>query len=535
MTIPPTAGPSTPTSALTVRDLIDSPALARGVLVGGTLGLGREVVGVRMWDLASETEFACRPGDAVAVVDPVKQRRRGGALESLMRRARSAGAVALVAPADEGGAERLTTQVADRLPLPTVLLPAGFSAAELMTQLERVVHASDIGEARTLLTLIDRLSLASPSPQEVALALADAVGGVGATVTTAGVGGGSLGPFALEDVLACSDAGRLLASSDGRTATAIVQPLLVLGRDRRGCRPEAWLVLHRYDATARWLALAARATSLARGAAASALARTRLTEALATRERVRTLGEILHGPATPGPQLVAAARSVGLTLAGWHVGVHIVWGDADDDPSVPVRLAESLRECGVGLGPIVEHVEGWATWSSDREQPAPSRVREIAECVSAALASLGRCPGGVRVGVGSPRRDLPGIGRSLEQARRAALALPAHEGVAVRVVQELGAPETLLGWYASGAFRELADDIIAPLVSLEEPELLRTVAAYLDSSCSASATARMLGVHRNTVNQRVARAQAALGVTLADPDARLALQLALRAHLHATD
>ena len=85
-------------TSLSVRDLLESPALTEGTLIGGAAGLGREVVDVQLWDLETEVDFACRAGDAVLVVDPVKQRRRGGALESLMRRARSSGAVAPYTP-----------------------------------------------------------------------------------------------------------------------------------------------------------------------------------------------------------------------------------------------------------------------------------------------------------------------------------------------------------------------------------------------------------------------------------------------------
>ena len=59
-------------------------------------------------------------------------------------------------------------------------------------------------------------------------------------------------------------------------------------------------------------------------------------------------------------------------------------------------------------------------------------------------------------------------------------------------------------------------------------ELLRTVEAYLDAESSATNAAAVLGVHRNTVTQRMLRVAAAVGVDLHDPDERLALQLVLR-------
>jgi hypothetical protein len=60
-----------------------------------------------------------------------------------------------------------------------------------------------------------------------------------------------------------------------------------------------------------------------------------------------------------------------------------------------------------------------------------------------------------------------------------------------------------------------------------EPELLDTLAAYLSSGCSVLRTSRMLGVHRNSVQNRLQRVYDRLGFDLADPDARLLVQMAL--------
>ena len=62
-------------------------------------------------------------------------------------------------------------------------------------------------------------------------------------------------------------------------------------------------------------------------------------------------------------------------------------------------------------------------------------------------------------------------------------------------------------------------------------ELVATLSAYLDAESSVSDTVAVLGVHRNTVSARVSRAVELLGVDLADPDERMAIQLACRAVL----
>ena len=70
-----------------------------------------------------------------------------------------------------------------------------------------------------------------------------------------------------------------------------------------------------------------------------------------------------------------------------------------------------------------------------------------------------------------------------------------------------------------------AQSLLAPL----DPELLQTLAAYLDNESTLAATAAALGLHLNTVAGRVGRIQELLGVDLDDPDVRLAVHLACRA------
>lgn len=60
------------------------------------------------------------------------------------------------------------------------------------------------------------------------------------------------------------------------------------------------------------------------------------------------------------------------------------------------------------------------------------------------------------------------------------------------------------------------------------PVLLATTRAHLASGRHAESTARALGVHRNTVRQRIAAAERLLGVELSDPDVSAELWLALR-------
>jgi len=65
-------------------------------------------------------------------------------------------------------------------------------------------------------------------------------------------------------------------------------------------------------------------------------------------------------------------------------------------------------------------------------------------------------------------------------------------------------------------------------------EVTAGVVAYLDCAGNVTAAAERLGVHRNTLQTRLRRAQA-LGVDLSDPETLLATHLVLTACLRATD
>jgi purine catabolism regulator len=76
---------------------------------------------------------------------------------------------------------------------------------------------------------------------------------------------------------------------------------------------------------------------------------------------------------------------------------------------------------------------------------------------------------------------------------------------------------------------ELPADEWAEALAGAGGELLPTVRAYLKHRGHWEATARELGVHRNSVRHRMARVGELLGVDVDDPDVAAHLWLALRA------
>ena len=95
-------------------------------------------------------------------------------------------------------------------------------------------------------------------------------------------------------------------------------------------------------------------------------------------------------------------------------------------------------------------------------------------------------------------------------------------------VDRLGLAQLLLAWTQTDTFLPASRQLLAPL-ERGGGALLTTLAAYLDAESSIAETAAVLGVHRNTVSDRIARVERLLGVDLSDPETRLALHLATRA------
>ncbi|KIF00376.1 hypothetical protein PL81_41530, partial [Streptomyces sp. RSD-27] len=83
----------------------------------------------------------------------------------------------------------------------------------------------------------------------------------------------------------------------------------------------------------------------------------------------------------------------------------------------------------------------------------------------------------------------------------------------------------LSGLVGEAEARAHAEALLAPL----SPALRETLRAWLSHHGSWDRTAAALGVHRNTVRQRIARCAALLGGTdLDDADTRMELWFALR-------
>ncbi|MFC9234797.1 helix-turn-helix domain-containing protein [Streptomyces decoyicus] len=121
----------------------------------------------------------------------------------------------------------------------------------------------------------------------------------------------------------------------------------------------------------------------------------------------------------------------------------------------------------------------------------------------------------------TPVAELPTADRHAASALRRALA-----GRAPLVRHRTPGPHSVTSLVAPTDARQHAQALLAPLAG--SPPLLSTLHNWLSLHGSWDRTATALGVHRNTVRQRITRIAGLLDTDLDDPDVRMELWFALR-------
>ncbi|MQA02425.1 MAG: hypothetical protein GEV07_06770 [Streptosporangiales bacterium] len=488
------------------RPLVEHADLLAGLpgledlhLVSRTPG-GTPVTSVRLVDIAAEAVgdrelLVCVSGDVSS-----------WRLDALIRRAALAGAAGIVLPKSTPGPTVASLHIADRLRLPLLVTPP-HRILEVVTTLQRLVAAPEIERAERVLRCAHRWRDGSATPEGVLADLERELGTRPTLGDRAQVGESA--PELRTDLE--------VAQTHRRPGGAVVVSCPIPGPSRQWLliqlgRPPDVLV-DQAVALAQLAVLYLRGWFLVR--------RWELEQD--HHQQSRLLAELLdeHGAATSAIRRRAA--EMGWRLDGWHVGLYFAAAteltEADRD-----RLVAALR--GVDIPTVVVRWgDSWAGWLTSDYAPVPDFLHRL-------LTRLRRCVRAagddtpLRIGVGSAREGPVGLVESLEEAREVARGVDVRSG-GVAATDALGIHRLVGELLGSSTARAFAQSALAPLAA--DATLLDTLATYLDSGNSVTTTADRLGVHRNTVNARLGRVTRTLSVDLADPDVRLAFQLACRA------
>jgi PucR family transcriptional regulator, purine catabolism regulatory protein len=498
----------------TARDLLAHPALADATLLGGRAGLDRGVSAVAVAARVDRAELA--RGAAVIVVRSADDTSLGADVAVRYAVDRHAALVLLTGPP----VAESTGRIADRLRIPTLTVD-GIDSYALARELDAIVSTPRVAQAEMTLATARAMREAAADPVRSVRVLSSALRVPVSIVDAGGAGLAGAAPEALPPALLGAEPRTLPASSG--PGLLIACPIVL------AATPEAWLVAGPVEAGPARAAATRAALEVAAATLTGGIARRRLTIERNVRLRAGLLAELLALTGPPSPHLAERLLEAGWRTAGWHVGVRLSPDGAEAariEAATP-RVEELLVAHGLP-GPVVQGPDGWSTWMTSEGEPVGHEYRRVVRAVRA-LVDAATPELVLHAGVGAARAGIGGLAATLDEARRASvLAATAGRRPTVEHTGELGGRRLLLGSFGSDAFRAYAESLLEPLVNGHEPQLLPTLEAYLDHESSAASTAAALGVHRNTVAQRIRRCEQVLGVSLGLPDERLTLQLACR-------
>lgn len=222
----------------------------------------------------------------------------------------------------------------------------------------------------------------------------------------------------------------------------------------------------------------------------------------------------------------AFEADTGYPLGTRHLAV-IAWVDEAESAADQQRIEQLLRRVaaavGAGSTPLITATDPQTAWAWFG---APSRA-DWRDAIDRLLATTP----GIRLTAGSVAPGADGFRRSHEQAARArVVAMSSAPHRAQQLVAYRDADVSLLSMFTGDlpSLRRWIADVLGDAAQPGEraATLRETLGVFYATGRNAMRTAELLGVHRNTVRQRVARFEESMG-GVADP---LELGLALRLH-----
>lgn len=259
----------------------------------------------------------------------------------------------------------------------------------------------------------------------------------------------------------------------------------------------------------------------------------------AARGRAEFLTALLYGWIENDHDLELRANAIGVSSERVHVVVSL---EVD-----AIKNSDDAHEVGrwaVDRAAQARRMRIWQTWRGNEAallvEAGDRKIEHYAVLLlDDAVRRVRMYHSGVvvTVGIGSEAATLRKLPDSFRHARAAMLLGKVMRGAgSVTSFGELGAYTTLfltLGFDgASQAFDELITRSLGKILSYEDSTglpLSDTLAALFDESGNVSATARRLGINRQSLIYRIARIESLSGLGLKSSSDRFALEMAIRA------
>jgi purine catabolism regulator len=274
------------------------------------------------------------------------------------------------------------------------------------------------------------------------------------------------------------------------------------------------------------------------GRAAASIALYLMSERDATRGDAAEhslIGGLLRADQFNGREFMARASGLGIALDGdlvtMIVGTDHLPGDERDPEALDAGVVEVRRALREGRWPAVVGALGGGVGVVAAADPPKGLERATAD-LAAALAPWWAPGAALQIGV-SRRCRAAQLPQAQAEARAAQRLGPVSGSGPVHLYDDLVLYRLLSPLSTGPGLANFVEGELGPLLSHEgqqRAELLHTLNAYLQANGNKIATAQALHLQRRSVYYRLERIEELLGRSLDDPEQRVRLYVALRAH-----
>jgi purine catabolism regulator len=231
------------------------------------------------------------------------------------------------------------------------------------------------------------------------------------------------------------------------------------------------------------------------------------------------LEDLLKGNVASEHEFIVRAGLTGLHPPGGAMLLGMAASTTDPKAATALIRTAGAHTGGGIAGRVRDQVFGIVVADAEAADPAGALAHR--------LRQQGVAPGHDLTCVIGPPVPAVEAGRSLREAH----AGVDHGGAGIRVWRE-SVPDRLLSLLDETTRRQLVDDLLGPLQRWDAAhgsDLVRTVDIYLRYGCSPTRAADHLHVRRQSLHQRLRRAEELLGHPVDDPVLMMPMLLSIRA------
>ncbi|WP_131103706.1 PucR family transcriptional regulator [Ornithinimicrobium sufpigmenti] len=537
--------PPSPTSGITVSEVLRLPVMQGTAVLAGERGLERLVATVNVMEVPDLLPWV-RPRELLLTTGYPLRTHEGHDLTDWIADLDDHGlagvAIKLARYVDE--LPEAALREADRRGFPVLAIPFDLGFDEVITQVLTVVinrRADTLARAEQVLQDLVGVVIAGGDLDQVCQGVVRHLARTSLVTTMDGRVLASAGPVPerVADLPGFDPTGRFVVETEVPGVSAQFDGVHRLVARVTGARADLGrLILFRDDAfTDDDNHVVGQATT----AAALAITKQQAVAAVEGKYRADFLRDALLGRAGDAERVAAHAGELGWDL---RRPLAVLVAEAEEVPSDdPVlrtlperfraaweRVASTDDEAAAVAGFNQEVVVLLGVPADDDPTTITERVRQMAEQVH------GRGGGGRRVfvtGISRTITDLAELPRAYSEARKAAqVGRRLHGDRAVTHFDALGVFRLLSQVEDRAELASFIGETLGPLAAVdsEEMEDLRTtLTVLLDHNLNVASTARALHFHYNSLRYRISKLERLLGPFTTDPRLRFAIMLALQA------